>query len=154
MKREFGHATPKNLGATKPSKSTVWRPLGELSETYGMAASDTLYLAGSVPSRILYEKAFTLRLSGNEVSNTNLSILLVKNMLCSKHHCQRGFNLILFSYKMCTQVRPWRSRMQRLPSPRKGLSRATSELGELGSKFATKALREILTHNQVEMSLS
>ena len=39
------------------------------------------------------------KLSGIEVYNTNSSILLVKNMLCSKLHCENGFNLIIFSYK-------------------------------------------------------
>ena len=38
-------------------------------------------------------------LSGNEVYYTNHLILLVKNMLCSEHHCQKGFNLILFSFR-------------------------------------------------------
>jgi hypothetical protein len=28
--------------------------------------------------------------SGNEVYNTNSSILFVKNMMCSKLHCQKG----------------------------------------------------------------
>jgi hypothetical protein len=39
-------------------------------------------------------------LSGNEVCSTNSLILLVKNMLYSNLHCQKGFNLILFSYKI------------------------------------------------------
>jgi hypothetical protein len=38
---------------------------------------------------ILCEKAFKLKLSGNEVDYTNSLILLVKNMLCSKLHCQK-----------------------------------------------------------------
>jgi hypothetical protein len=39
-------------------------------------------------------------LAGNEVYNTNSLISPAKNMLCSKHHCQKGFNLIPFSYKI------------------------------------------------------
>jgi len=38
--------------------------------------------------------------SGNEVYYTNSLILLVKNMLFSKLHCQKGFNLNPFSYKI------------------------------------------------------
>ena len=36
-----------------------------------------------------YEKSFNLKLSGNEVYYTNNFISLVKNMLCSKLHCQK-----------------------------------------------------------------
>ena len=39
-------------------------------------------------------------MSGNEVCYTNSLILLVKNMLCSKLHRQKGFNGIPFSYKI------------------------------------------------------
>ena len=46
-------------------------------------------------------------LSGNEVYYTNSSILLVKNMLCSKLHCQKGFDLILFLYKIAQTDRAW-----------------------------------------------
>jgi hypothetical protein len=38
--------------------------------------------------KILCEKAFKLKLSGNEAYYTNSLILLVKNMLCSKLHYQ------------------------------------------------------------------
>ena len=46
--------------------------------------------------RILYEKEIKSKLSGNEGYYTNSSILLVKNMLCSKLHCQKGFNSMLY----------------------------------------------------------
>ena len=36
--------------------------------------------------RMLYEKAFTSKRSGDEVECTNCFISLVKNMLCSKFH--------------------------------------------------------------------
>ena len=39
-------------------------------------------------------------LSGNEISYANSLILLVKNVLCSKVHCQQRFNFILFSYNI------------------------------------------------------
>ena len=39
-------------------------------------------------------------LSGKEVCETNYPIFLVKNMLCSELHCQKGFKLIPFSYKI------------------------------------------------------
>ena len=42
------------------------------------------------------------KLSGNEGYDANSLILLVKNMLCSKLHCQKDFNLIPFSYKIAT----------------------------------------------------
>ena len=49
---------------------------------------------------ILYKKVIKLKLSGNEVYFTNSLILLGKNMLGSKLHCQKGFNLIPFLYKI------------------------------------------------------
>jgi len=39
-------------------------------------------------------------LSGNAICHMNSVILLVKNMLYSKPHRQKGFNLILFSCKV------------------------------------------------------
>jgi len=48
---------------------------------------------------ILNEKAFRLRLAGNEVYKMNSLIFLVKIMLCSKLHCQDVFKLTLLSYK-------------------------------------------------------
>ena len=39
-------------------------------------------------------------LSSDGVYYTNPLILLIKNMLCSKNHCQKGFNPIPFSYKV------------------------------------------------------
>ena len=53
-------------------------------------------LASKPDVRILYEKGIELKLPGNEIYYTNALILLVKNMLCCKHHCQKGFNLIIF----------------------------------------------------------
>jgi len=46
------------------------------------------------------KRELNLNLSGNEVYYTNSLILLVKNMLCSKLHYQKGFNLNPFSYKI------------------------------------------------------
>jgi hypothetical protein len=43
-------------------------------------------------------------LSGNEVHYTNSSILLVKNMLCSKFYCQKDFNSI--PYKIFRNFSP------------------------------------------------
>jgi hypothetical protein len=42
---------------------------------------------------------FNEKLSGDEVNYTNSSILFVKNMRCSKIHCQEAFNLKGFSHK-------------------------------------------------------
>ena len=41
---------------------------------------------------------FHVKLFGNEVCCTNASLLLVKNILCSKLQCQKGVSLILVSY--------------------------------------------------------
>ena len=49
---------------------------------------------------ILHEKKIQFNLSGNEVFYTNYFILLVKNTLCRKLQCQKGFNSILISYEI------------------------------------------------------
>ena len=49
---------------------------------------------------ILYEERIRLVFCGNDVYCTNSLILLVKNMMCSKLHCQKGSSLIPFSYKI------------------------------------------------------
>ena len=41
-----------------------------------------------------------LELFGNAVDYTNSLMLLIKNMLCSKLHYQKGFDVILFSHKI------------------------------------------------------
>ena len=46
------------------------------------------------------KREFHSNLSGNEVCYTNSSILLAENMLCSKLHCQKDLNSILFSCKI------------------------------------------------------
>ena len=38
--------------------------------------------------------------SGNQVYFTNALLLLIKIMLCSKRHCQKGFTSILFPHKI------------------------------------------------------
>ena len=45
---------------------------------------------GYTGGRIFNGKSIRLKKSGNEAEYTNSSILLVKNMLCSKNHCQQG----------------------------------------------------------------
>ena len=40
----------------------------------------------------LQDKSFNPKLSGNEVYRTNALLLLIKIMLCSKLHCQKGLN--------------------------------------------------------------
>ena len=47
---------------------------------------------------ILRGKSFHSKLSGNEGYCTNASLVLIKIMMCSKFHCQKGFNSIAFSY--------------------------------------------------------
>jgi hypothetical protein len=54
-------------------------------------------------SQRLYQKELNRNPSGNEIHYTNSLMLLVNNMLCSKLHCQRGFNSILISLKIV----PW-----------------------------------------------
>ena len=53
------------------------------------------------------------KLSSNEFSYTNSLLLLVKNMLCSKLDRQKGFNLILFLFKILRSSAP----ENRLPYP-------------------------------------
>ena len=50
--------------------------------------------------------AFKLKLSGCEVYYTNSLILPVKIMLCSKLHCQKGFKLKPFFYKIAVFETP------------------------------------------------
>ena len=49
------------------------------------------------PQTISNEGKLNESLSSNEVYYRNSLILLVTNMLCSRHHCQNGFNLIVLS---------------------------------------------------------
>ena len=60
---------------------------------------------GAGTFRFLYERRIELNLSGNEVYYANSPILLAKNMLCSKLHCQKGFNLKKKSCQFCPQPR-------------------------------------------------
>ena len=46
------------------------------------------------------KRKFNQNLSGNKVYHTNSLALVAKNMLCSRLHCQKSFNLILFPYKI------------------------------------------------------
>ena len=55
-----------------------------------------LALPTSPATRLTYEMCFNLKLSGNEIYNTNTLTLLVKNMLCSKLHYQNVFKLKLW----------------------------------------------------------
>ena len=43
-------------------------------------------------------------LSSDEVCYTNYLFLLVKNMLCSKIHCQKDFDMIVFLHKILEQA--------------------------------------------------
>ena len=59
------------------------------------------YLSGPVETAGSYTKRkLNQNLAGNEFYNTDLLILLVKNMLCSKLHRQKGFDLILLAYQI------------------------------------------------------
>ena len=60
-----------------------------------------------VPSAILHKKIIKFNFFNNKVQYTYYSILLVKNMLCRKLHCQKGSNSIPFSHKIKAVV-PWR----------------------------------------------
>ena len=50
--------------------------------------------------QISYKKITKLKPSGNEVYCTHSIILLVKNMLYSKLHCQKGSNSKIYTYKI------------------------------------------------------
>ena len=74
------------------------------------------------PPQISYEKAFKLKLSGNEVYYTARSLLLILKHSCSKFHCQKGFNLIVCSYKIVGGLRlgggrPWSACTTPHPTP-------------------------------------
>ena len=60
--------------------------------------------ATRVPSEASFftKRESNQNLSGNDVYNTKSLIFLVKNMLFSKLDCQKGFNLIIFPYKIPT----------------------------------------------------
>ena len=50
--------------------------------------------------KILHEKSFKLKLSGNEAYSTACSLLVTLKNSCSQLHCQKSFDLILFSDKI------------------------------------------------------
>ena len=52
--------------------------------------SQRVFQRASRPLKVLHEKGIELKPSGNEGYYTNSLILLVKNMLCGKLHCQKG----------------------------------------------------------------
>ena len=75
-----------------------WSPVG------GRRAGDgggvrVGHLANDLPGlpqpRSYRKRALHWNLSGNEVYDTNPSILRVKDMLCSELHCQEAFSLSL-----------------------------------------------------------
>jgi len=49
-------------------------------------------------------RKFNQNLSGNQVYYTACSLLSIFKISYSQLHCQKGFNLILFSYKMYSHV--------------------------------------------------
>jgi len=51
--------------------------------------------------QVLYEKRIRLKPLWQRILLHEILILLVMNILCNKLHCQKGLNLILFSYKLC-----------------------------------------------------
>ena len=67
-----------------------------------------------------------LNLSVNKVYYTNHLILLVKNMRCSKLHCQKDFDAILFLHK----ISHWRELFSRRPlAPRRSTDSASERTG-------------------------
>jgi hypothetical protein len=81
-----------------------------------------------------YERESNENISGNEVYYTNALMFLVKNILCKNVHCQKGFNLIPFSYK------PARSELDfKLESdPRPSIDTQPSTLNTQHSKLNTQ----------------
>ena len=60
---------------------------------------------GTVSPIILYEKRIELKLSSSEVYHMNSLILLTKNMLCNKLHCQKANSLIsLVNIMLCSKL--------------------------------------------------
>ena len=70
-------------------------------------------------SRFSKEEHSNQNLSGSEVYHMNSLISLIKNTLFSKLHCQKGFDLIPFSYKMVGAG----GRCRALPAGRCGVPR-------------------------------
>ena len=52
---------------------------------------------------LLDETRIELKFSGSEVDYTACYLLVISQNLCSKLHCQKGFNLIIFS----NELLPW-----------------------------------------------
>ena len=50
--------------------------------------------------KIMYEKRIKFKLSRNGVYHTACSLLVILKNSCSRLYYQKGFNLILFSYKI------------------------------------------------------
>jgi len=53
---------------------------------------------------ILHDQRIKLNLSGNEVHYSACSLLLTLKNSCSKVHCQKGINLIFFSYEIVCET--------------------------------------------------
>jgi hypothetical protein len=70
---------------------------GEGSTGRGPPGTSLQPLAGA---EISYEKGFELKLSGDEVYYTACSLLVVLKNSCGKLHCEKGFNLIPFSFEI------------------------------------------------------
>ena len=73
-----------------------WRPLLRL---WRGGAGWRLVLAGC---RCCMQRELNSNLSGSKVYYTNSLILLVNEILGSKVHYQKGFNLFVFLYEICS----------------------------------------------------
>ena len=82
---------------------------------------------GSCMKRVINQN-----LSGNEVHSTACSLLVISKNLCSKLHCEKGFELVLFSYKILTTCFP---DFLCLPQVRRGQgTRGSALLGDMGRR--------------------
>jgi hypothetical protein len=70
--------------------------------------------------RSFIKRELNQNLSGNEVHYTNSLISQVKNMLCSKLHCQKELDLVPCSYTVCCALHVARH-ARPTPGPRGGL---------------------------------
>ena len=71
----------------------MWRSARPRSRLSSSPRSAPFYLRSSIKRR------FKGNLSGNEVHYKNSLTILAENMLCSKLHCQKGFELFSFDIR-------------------------------------------------------
>ena len=100
-------------------------------------------VVGSVAAEdIIWEETCFLK-TGNEVHCTACSLLVILKNSCSKLHCQKGFDAILFSYQIATPTTPYPrpQALMKLTAPHKldcKASQTWTPNPEIPHRFASK----------------